>query len=202
MRLDSVRELKRSLPAHLNKTFAVRAAAGKTSSLAVASAASLRRESPSYFLGISARGKKDYRLAVRLQDRALERSELVDRIAARAKGEVDVRYVGRIRARAKPWYRSKQRPLLIGSSTGSSRAGSSWPARWGASSGPGRRPRCTSCRTTTSWRTRTDTPRADPSFSPARWMAGARRRIASPSSRGSSVSSPGRRTSSIAPSRS
>jgi hypothetical protein len=118
MRLDSVRELKRSLPAHLNKTFAVRAAAGKTSSLTVASAASLRRESPSYFLGISVRGKKDYRLAVRLQDRALERSELVNSIAARAKGEVDVRYVGRIRARAKPWYRSKQRPLLIGSSTG------------------------------------------------------------------------------------
>ena len=106
------------LPADLNKAFAIRAAAGETSSLAVASAASLRRESPSYFLGVSARGKKNYRLAVRLQDRALERSELVDRIAARAKGEVDVRYVGRIRARAKPWYRSKQRPLLIGSSTG------------------------------------------------------------------------------------
>ena len=29
MRLDSVRELKQSLPAQLNKTFAVRAAAGK-----------------------------------------------------------------------------------------------------------------------------------------------------------------------------
>ena len=29
-----------------------------------------------------------------------------------------MRYVGRIRARAKPWYRSKQRPLLVGSSTG------------------------------------------------------------------------------------
>ncbi len=42
----------------------------------------------------------------------------MDRIAAIAKGEVDVRYVGRIRARAKPWYRSKQRPLLIGSSIG------------------------------------------------------------------------------------
>ena len=96
----------------------MQAAAGKTSSLAVASAASLRRQSPSYFLGVSARGKKDYRLAVRLQDRALERSELVDKIAAKAKGEVDVRYVGRIRARAKPWYRSKQRPLLIGSSVG------------------------------------------------------------------------------------
>jgi S1-C subfamily serine protease len=118
MRLDSVRELKELIPAQLNKTFAVQAAAGETISLAVASAAALKREAPSYFLGVSARGKKNYRLAVRLQDRALERSELVDRIAGIAQGEVDVRYVGRIRARAKPWYRSKQRPLLIGSSTG------------------------------------------------------------------------------------
>ena len=118
MKLDSVRELKRSLPGHLNEAFAVRAAAGRTSNLSVVSAASLRREAPSYFLGISARGRKDYRLAVRLQDRALERSELVHTISAKAKGEVDMRYVGRIRARAKPWYRSKQRPLLIGSSAG------------------------------------------------------------------------------------
>jgi hypothetical protein len=118
MRLDSVRELKQSLPAQLNKTFAVRGAAGGTASLAVASAASLARGAPSYFLGVSARGRKNYRLAVRLQDRALERSDLVVRISARARGEVDVRYVGRIRARAKPWYRSRQRPLLIGSSTG------------------------------------------------------------------------------------
>ena len=135
MKLDSVRELKRSLPGHLNEAFAVRAAAGRTSNLAVVSAASLRREAPSYFLGISARGRKDYRLAVRLQDRARERRELVHTISAKAKGDVvidwvmrtegisfrhavDMRYVGRIRARAKPWYRSKQRPLLIGSSAG------------------------------------------------------------------------------------
>ena len=118
MRLDSVRELKQALPGQLNKAFAVRAAAGKTGSLAVVRAAALTRDTPSYFLGVSARGKKDYRLAVRLQDRALERSELVKSISSRAKGEVDVRYVGRIRARATPWYRSRQRPLLIGSSTG------------------------------------------------------------------------------------
>jgi hypothetical protein len=39
-------------------------------------------------------------------------------IVAKARGEVDIRYVGKIRARAKPWYRSKQRPLAIGSSIG------------------------------------------------------------------------------------
>jgi hypothetical protein len=118
MRLDSVRDLKQSLPAQLSQAFAVRAAAGRTASVAVASAASLQRGTPSYFLGVSARGQKNYRLAVRLQDRALERSDLVAKISARARVEVDVRYVGRIRARAKPWYRSRQRPLLIGSSIG------------------------------------------------------------------------------------
>jgi S1-C subfamily serine protease len=118
MQLDSVRELKQLLPAQLNTMFAARGAAGRTASLAVASAAALKREAPSYFLGVTARGKKNYRLALRLQDRALEKSDLVDHITAKAKGEVDVRYVGRIRARATAWYRSKQRPLLIGSSTG------------------------------------------------------------------------------------
>lgn len=118
MQLDSVRELKQLLPAQLHKSFAAKGAAGNTASLAVASAAASRRTAASYFLGITASGKKSYRLAVRLQDRALQKSDLVDQITAKAKGEVDIRYVGRIRARATPWHQSKQRPLLIGSSTG------------------------------------------------------------------------------------
>jgi len=118
VRIDSVRELKQSLPAQLDRTFARAAAFRATESMAVANAASRRRRSPSYFLGVAKAGKQNYKLAVRLQDRALERSELIDKIRATARGEVDVRYVGRIRARAARWYRSKQRPLLIGCSTG------------------------------------------------------------------------------------
>jgi hypothetical protein len=117
MRLNSVRELKQSLPTHLERKFATRAAVGATESTAVASAASLQRTEPSYFLGVSAKSKNEYRLAVRLQDRALEKSDLVREITARARGEVDVRYVGQIRARAL-WYRSRNRPVLIGSSVG------------------------------------------------------------------------------------
>ena len=124
MRLDSVRELKNVLPTQLKKAFSARAAIG-TESTAVALAASRRREVPTFFLGVTAKGKSEYRLAVRLQDHALENSALIDEIAARAKGEVDVRYVGQIRARkvkakaqAALWYRSKNRPLLIGSSVG------------------------------------------------------------------------------------
>ena len=121
MRLDSVRELKRTLPLHLEKTFAPRLRGMATPSMADAKAATRRRTAPSYFLGVAAGGKRNYRLAVRLQDRALEKSALVEEIKARAKGEVDVRYVGQIRARAKksaPWFRSRNRPLLIGSSVG------------------------------------------------------------------------------------
>jgi hypothetical protein len=117
MRLDSVRELKQTLPVHLERTFASRKACLSTASTAVSAAASLGRAAPSYFLGITAGGQKSYRLAVRLQDHALEKSELVEEIRTRARGEVDVRYVGKIRARAS-WYRSRQRPLLIGSSVG------------------------------------------------------------------------------------
>ena len=123
MRLDSVRELKQSLPMQLKKAFSAKRAAIKTDSTAVALAASRQRSVPSFFLGIT-RKAKDYRLAVRLQDHALENSELVQEIASKAKGEVDVRYVGQIRARktkAKSQtalMRSRNRPLLIGSSVG------------------------------------------------------------------------------------
>jgi hypothetical protein len=124
MRLDSVRELKNSLPSQLKKAFSAKAGAVATESTAVAMAASRQRVVPTFFLGVTAKGK-EYRLAVRLQDHALENSELVDQISSRAKGEVEIRYVGQIRARkvkAKAqsalWYRSKNRPLLIGSSVG------------------------------------------------------------------------------------
>jgi hypothetical protein len=123
MRLDSVRELKKTLPLHLEQTFAAKGKAAKAkgpakASAAVAIAASRRRTEPSYFLGVSAKGDKGYRLAVRLQDRALEKSALVEEISAQARGEVDVRYVGQIRARATQWYRTKIRPLRMGSSVG------------------------------------------------------------------------------------
>ena len=118
MRLDSVRELKKLLPVQLERRFATKAGVMAGTSLAMSTAASRRRAMPSFFLGVSKKGKRQYRLAVRLQDRALERSNLVQEITARARGEVDVRYVGQIRARATPWYRSKTRPLAIGSSVG------------------------------------------------------------------------------------
>lgn len=72
--------------------------------------------------------KGDYKLAIRLQRRSLEEDEaLLRAITERAKGEVDIQYIGRVLAanapapvvaQAVPWHRKRQRPLLIGSSIG------------------------------------------------------------------------------------
>jgi len=74
-------------------------------------------------LGIARARKGDFRLAVRLQRRALEDGPVVDAIRRRARGEVDVRYIGRVsrhapRRSAPRWFQARQRPLLIGCSIG------------------------------------------------------------------------------------
>lgn len=79
-------------------------------------------------LGIAkGKGPDDFRLAVRIQDRALEaHPDLRTRIDDASRHEADFRYVGRItklgdRTARLPWYRTRQRPLLIGSSIGHTR---------------------------------------------------------------------------------
>jgi hypothetical protein len=59
----------------------------------------------------------EFQLAVRIQSRGVENNPHVQAIIAAAKGEVDVRYVGRIAKRA-AWNQIQQRPLLIGISIG------------------------------------------------------------------------------------
>jgi hypothetical protein len=81
---------------------------------------------------------KCYRLAVRLQRPALRHSAIVEHLTRRARGEVDVRLIGRVDKRpgarrvstrrpaaavaaaaaAAPWYQGDTRPLLIGASVG------------------------------------------------------------------------------------
>jgi len=66
---------------------------------------------------------KGYRLAIRLQRPSLRNSSLVEHVTRRARGEVDMRFVGRIDKRVKkpaalPWYRRNARPLVIGASVG------------------------------------------------------------------------------------
>lgn len=74
-------------------------------------------------LGVAWGGPQDYRLAVRLQRASLVGSRVVEELTRQARGEVDVRMVGRVdkRARRAPaglWYRGNTRPLLVGASVG------------------------------------------------------------------------------------
>lgn len=118
MNLDSVRELKQSLAARvlpqIETTITTRSAFGR----AAAPVARAAEPPPSVALGVSLDRKNGYRLAVRVQKRAFQESREVELITKQAKGEVDVRYVGRIGKRAAPWYQQQQRPLLIGCSIG------------------------------------------------------------------------------------
>jgi hypothetical protein len=69
-------------------------------------------------VGIAPLSRMQYRIAVRVQRRALLEGPHIDRIRKAARGEVDVRYVGQIVKRATPWYRRRGRPLRIGLSVG------------------------------------------------------------------------------------
>jgi len=65
---------------------------------------------------------RGYRLAIRLQRAALRESPIVEHLRKQAKGEVDIRMVGRIDKRATrdqaAWHQRNTRPLLIGASVG------------------------------------------------------------------------------------
>ena len=140
MRLESAQELKRTLLQDLVLPFAT------TETFAVG--AKPRELIPdvhrSIALGIAPH-QGEYRLAIRLQRPSLLASAIVERLTADARGEVDVRIIGRIDKRARsrrsntprrastrgrrsrraqpsqatrPWYQQDARPLLIGASIG------------------------------------------------------------------------------------
>ena len=117
MDIDSVRALKLDVSQRL-VTPAVNRAVSAFSMAAMSLGRTAGHE-PAIALGVArGAGAKDYHLAVRIQRRSLEANrQLHDRISAAAKGEVDVRYVGRI-AKQDDWNKVRQRPLLIGASVG------------------------------------------------------------------------------------
>jgi hypothetical protein len=117
MKLDSVRELKTEL-----LTRAVHPLSASVSRRSVLSAPSrvalLDSNAPTIAIGVLVRKANDYCLAVRVQDRRLEDSREIELIQRSARGEVDVRFVGRIAKQAAPWHQRRNRPLLPGSSIG------------------------------------------------------------------------------------
>jgi len=138
MRLESAQGLKLELLKRIVEPFLVRVSRRTTaSSLAVGARPfdTLPRIPRSVALGVAPH-QGEYRLAVRVQRPSLVQSPLVELLTRHAKGEVDVRMVGRIDKRTKthravpleamrvpaaaaiPWYRRNTRPLSIGASVG------------------------------------------------------------------------------------
>ena len=127
MRLGSARELKVALRDAIVEGMA--AALRREGALITAASRATPAPPPvarTLALGIARVRGNDYRLAVRLQRRGLEETAPLEAIRKRARGEVDVRYVGRIAKQARraaaarevPWHQSRNRPLLIGASIG------------------------------------------------------------------------------------
>lgn len=120
MRLDSVRELKSSLQ---STVMASLAEPPRLRAFGVPAGPMVEgTPSRTLALGVVPGRGDDYRLAVRLQRRALEGSATVEAIRRQARGEVDIRYIGRLIKRAgtggASGFQKRSRPLRIGVSIG------------------------------------------------------------------------------------
>lgn len=118
MRLESVRELKDALKAGILSALAE---PPRLRAFGVAAGPMPAPLTPqrTLALGVVPGKRDDHRLAVRLQRRALEGSATIEAIRREARGEIDVRYIGRIVKRASvPTLQKRLRPLRIGSSIG------------------------------------------------------------------------------------
>jgi len=113
-----VRELKALCLKQQVHPIVARAAAASTLGISARSVSVVDDVQRTIALGIIPKGKNSYQLGVRIQTRALENGPQVEAIRKQAKGELEVRYVGRIFKRAVPWYQTRQQPLLIGTSIG------------------------------------------------------------------------------------
>lgn len=119
MQIDSVRDLKAILIQTVIDPMTPAGYASKSFTLPAGPIDQVGGVLPSFALGVAKRTSTDFRLAVRYQRRELEYSEELDAITKRAKGEVDVRYIGGIEKRADiPWTQRRHRPLKIGTSIG------------------------------------------------------------------------------------
>ncbi|MCC6322858.1 MAG: hypothetical protein IT438_15650 [Phycisphaerales bacterium] len=118
MKLDSARGLKSSLIDKLVKGSLLPATTIKSLGATIASFAAAPTSRATLALGITRKGKTEYRLAVRLQQRSLDSDRFVAAIRAQAGREADVCYIGRVHPMSTPWHFKRQRPLLIGASVG------------------------------------------------------------------------------------
>ena len=126
MKLASARELKAALRDGVVEGMAEALKRDAALVMTASRSAALPAVARTLALGIAPSERGDFKLAVRVQRRGLEDAAQLETIRSRARGEVDVRYVGRVAALARrraadsdvPWAQGRTRPLLIGASVG------------------------------------------------------------------------------------
>lgn len=123
MKLDSVRNLKASVQAAVVAPLSSGRIRHPSLALSAQPMTNLLGPRRAVALGIARKGKNDFQLAVRVQRPELVDSPQVAAIVKQARGEADVRFIGRLMKRAArgatvPWNRKNVRPLRIGVSIG------------------------------------------------------------------------------------
>ncbi len=119
MQLDSVRNLKASVQAAVVAPLSAGRIRHPSIALSAQPMANLVGPRRAVALGITPKGRNEFQLAIRVQRAELVDSPQVAAIVKRARGEADVRFIGRLMKRAAiPWNRKTVRPLRIGVSIG------------------------------------------------------------------------------------
>lgn len=122
MLLESARELKKLISDTILAPMTGGGFAGGSAvhsfALGATAMGTLADPIPSLAIGLVPKRANQFHLAVRCQRRELMDGKDVQAIKKKAKTEVDVRFIGRLRKRATPWYQGKVRPLQIGASCG------------------------------------------------------------------------------------
>lgn len=117
VRLESARELKQELYEPLQVRSGLRPQEAPVVSVPAERTIDIGGAQPGIALGIAPSGPRDYRLAVRVQHRDLLKSARLEAIERAARGEVDLRYIGRLTKQGgDPG--ARQRPITVGCSVG------------------------------------------------------------------------------------
>lgn len=116
MRLESVRALKAELFAEqTTKAFATRRAFRRTARIRCFPSRPKETLVP-FALGVAGKRRR-YKLAVRVLTAAPWVESVIEAMSHRARGEIDIRFVGPV-FKQQPWHRRRNRPLRIGGSLG------------------------------------------------------------------------------------
>ena len=114
MKFQSALALKKRL---ISQKTVSAAAFASAASLEIQKAAPKVKSAPKLALGITGK-KNSFKIAIRIQQHSDMLSSFIHDIRTKAKGEVDIKFIGTVRKQAVPWHQKRNRPLRIGGSVG------------------------------------------------------------------------------------